>query len=222
MFLTLSAGGNAIAKGVVAVHINELLRQLESIEVTNAQTRAEERAAKEAFFAFMNAELREVYRDMPLLLREEKKLSKEEWRTLRLCVRVMLPDPLPAGGPTTEDVIATLEEYVANASAGEIGGIRTWLQSIALIVPVLSDNVREIRKFVKRELNRSEPSPIRTVLELVHSLVVFPYFSHPKADALVGYARPAHVPRGAPLLPVLDAPPERVFDVVIAGSGPAG
>src|SRR6185436_7342434 len=41
-------------------------------------------------------------------------------------------------------------------------------------------------------------------------------------DAVVGYSRPVHTPRNTPDLPVVAEPPQKVYDFVIAGSGPAG
>ncbi len=75
---------------------------------------------------------------------------------------------------------------------------------------------------VTAQLNSTDRSPIRDVLELLHSLVVFPYYAHPKCDALVHYSRPVHQPRNTPDLPVLAEPPQKVFDFAIAGAGPAG
>jgi len=223
VFSTLFVEDAPIARGVLNVHIDELIQQVESIEATNASSKEESKAAREAFFAFFNHETREVYPDLPLLIRDERKLSAEEWRTLRICVPLMLPDPLPADGPTVDDVIANLERYVAHAPADQVDGIRNVLQAAAIALPLL-DDIFDLRKIIAPELRRRSRSPLRDVLEQLHTLCVFPFYAHPKADALVGYVRPRHVRRDppTPALPLANEPPQRVFDVVIAGSGPAG
>lgn len=223
VFSTLSAQGRPIARGVLNVHIDELFRQLESVEATNASSKEEANAAKEAFFAFFNHEVREVYPDIPLLLRHDRRLSAEEWRTLRILLPHLLPKPLPANGPTVDDVIRNLERFVAHASAEQVDGIRNALQAAALALP-LADELLDLRRIFAPELRRRSRSPLRDVLDELHTLAVFPYYAQPKADDLVGYRRPAHVRRDPPTppLPVVLEPPDRVFDVVIAGSGPAG
>jgi choline dehydrogenase-like flavoprotein len=223
VFATLFTADAPIARGVLNVHIDQLMRQLQSIEATNASTLAEAAAAREAFFAFFNHEVREVYPDIPLLLRDERRLSTEERRALRHALPVMLPDPLPADGPTIEETISNLERYVSFAPADQIEGIRAALQAAAIALPLL-DDLLDLRRIAAPELRRRSRSPIRDVLEQLHTLAVFPYYSHPKSDAMVGYVRPSHRPHTVPpgALPIVDQPPDRVFDVVIAGSGPAG
>lgn len=223
IFSTLFVGNDAIARGVLNVHIDELFRQMESIQATNASNEAEARAAEGAFFAFFNHATREIYPDLPMLLRHDRKLSTEEWRALRILLPVLLPKPLPADGPSVDEVIANLERFVANASPEQVGNIRNALQGAALALPLL-DDLLDLRSIVATELRRRSRSPLRDVLEELHTLAVFPYYAHPKADALVGYERPSHIRRTppTPALPVVLEPPDRVFDVVIAGSGPAG
>lgn len=223
VFSELTVEGRPIAKGVLNVHIDEMFRQLESIEATNASSKREAEAAKEAFFQFFNHEVREVYPDIPLLLRHDRRLSAEEWRALRILLPHLLPDPLPADGPSIDDVIRNLERFVAEAPKEQVDGIRNALQGAALALPLL-DDVLDLRRIIAPELRRRSRSPLRDVFDQIHTLAVFPYYAHPKADALVGYERPVHVRREppSPALPVVDEPPDRIFDVVIAGSGPAG
>jgi choline dehydrogenase-like flavoprotein len=222
VYLTLSAQGNAVAKGVVSVHITEFVRQLDSLHVTGAVDEAEEAAAKEIFFSFMNAEVREIYPGIPLILRQKGRLTLEERRTIELCARVILPDPLPAEGPQIGEVVDALERFMKTTSADEIDDFRQWFQAFGLIVPILDDDLRGLRRFVRDQLKAKTQTPIRDVLSFVHSLVALPYYSHVKTDRVVGYARPVHVARTGRTLPVQDEPPNREFDVVIAGSGPAG
>lgn len=220
--LTLSTEQSPIAKGVVTVHPAEMVRQLDSIQITGAGSKAEEAAAKEAFFAFMNRELRDVYPGMPLILKEEGRLTLEERRTLELCIRCMLPDPLPADGAQMDDILDTLERTLANTTSPEADEIRNWVHAVGLIVPIFDSDVAGVRRFIADALESDALTPVRDVMAMIHSLVVLPYYSHPKTDALVGYKRPAHVPHGTPALPVSEEPPDREFDVAIAGSGPAG
>jgi choline dehydrogenase-like flavoprotein len=222
VFCTLHAKNRPIARGVLHVNLSELLLQVQSMTVTGATSADEEREAREAFFAFFNRVVREVYPYVPLLLKEEARLTREELETLRFCARLMLPDPLPADGPGIDDVVNNLERFVGHAPESQVRDIRNALQAAGIALPALGVDPRDVRDFVKRELRRASPSPVRDVLEQIHTLIAFPYYSHPKADAIVGYHRPRHVPRAETRLPVLDVPPEREFDVVIAGSGPAG
>lgn len=220
--LTLSTEHSPIARGVVTVHPAEFVRQLDSIQVTGAGSGDERRAAKEAFFAFMNRELRDVYPGMPLILKEEGRLTLEERRTLELCIRCMLPDPLPSDGAQMEDLLDSLERTLANTDSPEADEIRNWVHAVGLIVPVIGSDVGAVRRFIRDSLKSHALTPVRDVMTMIHSLVVLPYYSHPKTDRRVGYRRPAHVPHDTPVLPVAADPPDREFDVAIAGSGPAG
>jgi choline dehydrogenase-like flavoprotein len=220
--LTLSTAHSPIASGVVTVHPAEFIRQLDTLEVSGATSANERRAAREAFFAFMNRELRDVYPGMPLLLKEAGRLTLEERRTLELCIRCMLPDPLPAGGAQVDDVLDTLERTLANTTSPEADEIRNWVHAVGLIVPVIGGDLPAVRRFIADALESDALTPVRDVMSMIHSLVVLPYYSHPRTDALVGYRRPVHTPHGTPTLPVTAEPPDREFDVAIAGSGPAG
>lgn len=222
VFATLFAGGQPIAKGLLNVHIDELLRQLDSMEATNTSSRAEASAARDAFFAFFNHEAREVYPEIPLLLRDDRRLSDEERRALRICLPIMLPSPMPAGGPTVDEVIANLERFVALANPQQLSDIRNTLRAASLALPLL-DDILNLRRIAAIELRRKSRSPLYDVLDQLHTLAVFPFYSHPKMDAVVGYQRPTHVRRTPTTsLPVAADPPARLFDVVIAGTGPAG
>jgi choline dehydrogenase-like flavoprotein len=220
--LTLSTQHSPIASGIVTVHPAEFVRQLDTLVVSGASSADEERAAREAFFAFMNRELRDVYPGMPLLLKEEGRLTLEERRTLELCIRCMLPDPLPAGGAQMDDILETLERTLASTKSPEADEMRNWVHAVGLIVPIIASDVGAVRRFIADALKSNALTPVRDVMTMIHSLVVLPYYSHPKTDALVGYDRPRHRPHNTPTLPVSEDPPDREFDVAIAGSGPAG
>jgi choline dehydrogenase-like flavoprotein len=222
MSAQLIADGRPIARGVLNVHIDALLRQLDWLEPTRVSSDADASAARAAFFDFFNRETREVYPDIPTILEDERRLTNAERRALRVCLPIMLPRPLPANGPTVEEVIAQLERFIAVARADQLNDIRNTLRAAALALPLL-DDILNLRRIAAIELRRLSRSPLRDVLEQLHTLAVFPFYSHPKADTVVGYQRPEHVHRApTPSLPVAADPPDRTFDVVIAGSGPAG
>jgi choline dehydrogenase-like flavoprotein len=190
--------------------------------VTGARSDDEESAARQTFLGFFNAQLRDVYPNLPLLFQYAAELTPEQRRTLVLCARLLLPANLPANGPQFDDITAALDRFLANASSTLLTTIGEWLQAIGTFIPPGASDVTLFRILVTLQLNNTDRSPIRDVLQLIHTLVVFPYYAHSKADALVGYTRPQHSPRNTPDLPVLSEPPDQVFDFVIAGSGPAG
>jgi cholesterol oxidase len=68
VFLQLRRSGAPLAAGVVRVHVIEFLRQLQSMKVTGTDRPSERTAALKAFFAFMNDELRQIYRGFPRIV----------------------------------------------------------------------------------------------------------------------------------------------------------
>ena len=220
--LTLQSGGQFAASGIVRLHILDFVRQIQSCRVTGAGSQEEEEAARQTFFGFVNGQLREVYGNLPTIFKDTTQLSPEQRRILTLLARLLLPAKLPPDGPQFDDIDAALDRFLANASSTLLETITGWLQAIGTFIPPDVSDVTLLRLLVTAQLNNTDRSPIRDVLQLIHLLVVFPYYSHPKADALVGYTRPEHRPRNTPDLPVVSEPPQRVFDVAIAGSGPAG
>src|SRR5262249_48894873 len=67
IFARIQKDGQTISAGITTVHIDELIDQLLSMTVHDATNVAEQGAAREAFFTFMNAQLRQVYPNLPLL-----------------------------------------------------------------------------------------------------------------------------------------------------------
>jgi hypothetical protein len=65
--LTVERDGQICGAGITRVHLPELLKQLQSMEVTGAKKPSERGAAKKAFFGFMNDELRRIYKYFPRL-----------------------------------------------------------------------------------------------------------------------------------------------------------
>ena len=220
--LTLQENGGLAGTGIVRANILDVVRQIQSCKVIDAQSEHEERAARQAFLGFVNGELREVYPNLPLIFKETMQLTPEQRRTLTLCAKVLLPQDLPQAGPQFDDILQALDRFLANASSTLLNTISEWLQAIGTFLPPEITDVSLLRLLVTMQLNTTDRSPIRDLLQLVHTLVVFPYYSHPKADHLIGYSRPVHRPRNTPDLPVLPQPPDKIFDFVIAGSGPAG
>lgn len=219
--LTLEADGHLAGSGVAHENLLDFVRQVQSCRVTGARSESESDAARAAFLGFFNGELREVYPELPLLFPNTAHFSPEQKRALELCARLLLPAKLPAGGPQIGDVTEALDRFLANASASLLSTITNWLQVIGTFLPEGADP-KLLRLLVTAALNDTSRSPIRDVLGLLHTLVVFPYYSHAKADAVLGYQRPVHHPRNTPDLPVVEEPPDRVYDFAIAGSGPAG
>ena len=220
--LTMQADGQLAGSGVVRSNLLDFVRQLQSCRVTGAKSADEEHAARKTFLGFLNAELREVYPTLPVIFADTAQFTPEQRRTLELCARLLLPADLPPAGPQIDDVTSALDRFLANASASLLTTITNWLQVIGTFIPADGADPRLLRLLVTAQLNNTARSPIRDVLQLIHTLVVFPYYSHAKADKLLGYSRPVHQPRNTPDLQVVAEPPDRVFDFVIAGSGPAG
>jgi len=220
--LVLQSNGEVAGTGVAQSHILDFVRQIQSCKVEGAQSDDERQAACQAFFGFVNGQLRAVYPSLPLIFTHTTELTPEQRKTLTLCARLLLPPNLPPNGPQFDDINAELDRFLANASSDLLTTVTGWLQAIGTFLPSQLTDVTLLRMLVTAQLNNTDRSPIRDVLELLHSLVVFPYYAHPKCDALVNYSRPVHQPRNTPDLPVLAEPPNQVFDCVIAGSGPAG
>jgi choline dehydrogenase-like flavoprotein len=152
----------------------------------------------------------------------ERPLTQELERVLRLLAEVMLPMPLPARGPSIDDVAAAIRAFLAKASGKQVQQIRLLLEIVNGIIPVLKLKLDEIRKRVSVVLDNENNSALRGALAGIHQLVVFAYYADAKTDYLLGYARPQHRPGHRAALPVAIRVPNRVFDVVIAGTGPAG
>ena len=143
-------------------------------------------------------------------------------KVLALLAEVLLPTPLPANGPSIADVVAGIERFLGLASGKQVQTIRTLLQVVSLFIPVLDLAESDLRKLVASALADESDSPIRTALGGIHQIVAFAYYANEKVDQLLGYSRPVHLPEHKTNLPVTAKIPNRVFDVVIAGTGPAG
>ena len=228
LFLVLKQGGNEVARGTLRIHVAEFFRQVDTITIvgTPPPNKTEEREAREVFFSFMNTQLREVYKEVPEIFRDDDALSPEERKTLELLIRVMLPDPLPADGPQFQDVVDSLNMFLADASVRQIDDLRGALRVASIIVPLLKKDVKKLRQLVAETMARRERTDLRDTFDTLQSLLALPYYAHPKADAMLGYRRPILADekvRPDPSNLRVDAvPPAREFDVVVIGSGPSG
>src|SRR5262245_39013137 len=224
LYVQATAAGPPVAAGVTRVHVNDLLDQIASSQVTGAVSESERAAARAAFLTFINAQLSQVYPHLPFLCRgdEDRYLTSAEWRALSLVVSVMLPNPLPASGPSIQDTVENLQNFIRNADPQALENIRHWLGIAGLIAPLAQGFLPAIRQAIQQTLESGTADTHRTVCELLHRVAVLPYFSHPKADTLVDYHRPQFTPAHNTQLPIKRLPSPRTFDVAIIGAGVAG
>lgn len=211
-----------VASGTLTCQLDQLLRQYEGILADGRQVLADLSAARQKLQAFLNTKLAAIYPHLPQILASGRCMPDGIAKTLALLAGVLLPTPLPANGPSIDDVVAGIERFLAVASGKQVQTIRTLLQVISLFIPVLDLAENDIRKLVAAVLADESNSPIRTALSGVHQIVAFAYYASSKADQLLGYSRPVHLPEHKTSLPVTTGIPDRIFDVVIAGTGPAG
>ena len=113
-------------------------------------------------------------------------------------------------------------DFSRKLSGKDVQRIRTLLQIIGIFIPILELDPDKIRDIAGSILSKEEDSLIRGAVAGIHQIVVFAYYADTHADQLIGYARPAHRPMHHTHFPVTAGVPGRVFDVVIAGTGPAG
>lgn len=222
VFARIQVDGKTVAAGVTSVHFDELVEQLLSMQVARAADLGEQVSARAAFFTFMNQELRQVYPGLPALFHHDDRryLRPSEWRALAFIAQAMLPDPLPLGGPTIDDTVANLQAFVREASEEALDEIRSLLRVIGTFSPLFDP--RQIRALLRQHMSPANTA-LLDVVDRLKLLAVVPYYAHPRADALVGYARPTFTRTLQTRLDVRDAPPTATtFDCVIVGAGVAG
>lgn len=222
VFARVQCNGKTVAAGVTSVHFDELMDQLLSMRVHDAKDLADDIAARQAFFSFMNAELSQVYPGLPALFHHDDRrfLRPSEWRALAFIARAMLPDPLPAQGPSVDDAVLNVQSFLRNATPSALDEIRGLLRALGLITPLL--NPTHVRKVLRALIKDGDPK-VLDIVDQLKLVAAVPYYAHPKADAVVGYKRPVFAPPNRTRLATTAAPPTtQVFDVVIVGAGVAG
>ena len=222
MYASIANVKGVIASGTLTCRLDELLRQYEGILADGQHVLADLSAAREKLQVFLNAKLAAIYPHLPPMLASGRSMPDGVSKVLALLAEVLLPTPLPANGPSIADVVGGIERFLGLASGKQVQTIRTLLQVISLFIPILDLAESDLRKLVASVLADESDSPIRTALSGIHQIVAFAYYANNKADQLLGYSRPVHLPEHKTNLPVTAKIPNRVFDVVIAGTGPAG
>jgi choline dehydrogenase-like flavoprotein len=224
LYVNIAQDGPPMAAGITRVHVDELLRQMATLAVTGTSDEGEKFAARAAFLTFMNQQLSQVYEGLPFLFRLDpsRYLEPGEWRALSLLMTVMLPRNLPPNGPSIRDTAANLENFVRHADPTALEQIRSALRLVGAVAPLAGGAVNEIRKVMREILEGRLHPNLRSTAELVHRMAVLPYFSHPKADPLVGYKRPQLRPSRNTRIDVRNQPGARKYDVIVIGAGVAG
>ncbi len=222
VYASVEGTAGLVAAGALTSPLDDLLRAYEGVLVDGERGIAAIAPAVQGFHDFLNRNLTAIYPHLPPMLVAGREMPDGLWRTLQILAEVLLPTPLPANGPAVDDVVGGIEGFLAAASGKQVQQIRTLLQVISLFVPILQLELGEIRKAVAAVLANESDSLIRDALSGVHQIVTFAYYANQKADGLLGYARPVHKAVHKTTFPVSAAIPNRVFEVVIAGTGPAG
>jgi choline dehydrogenase-like flavoprotein len=208
-------------KGSVKGATPATIRQIQRPEVLGAADAGQTQAARDAFVAFVHAGVAKAYPGFPRPFQPRAALTPEAWYLLSIVASLFLPDPLAPEGPDLSDVLDNLETFLTESSGSQISRVGQLLDFVAQVLPLENVDRQELKLTIRRELAGSS-TLLRTILQSLHLLVVFPYYAHPKGGAVVGYVPPVIRPKARVTLAVADAPPDRVFDVAIVGSGPAG
>ena len=221
LHVVLEAEGTQLATGQLTRSIEDTLRQLLSVRALRAEGAARTEA-RDAFLELYNRACADVHPDLPTLVSNGGPLTPTERRALLLAATVMLPVNLPASGPTNQQAIDQLSTFIGNADQAAFSSLRTELQLLGKTTPFLRGFVPEIRKFALGILESDRSNLLRPLLDSLHKVAVLGYYSHARADALLGYRRPTFAPLNRTALPVRTKPTTREFDVVIVGAGVAG
>jgi len=219
---TIENSMGPVSSGVLSCRLDELLPAYEGLLAEGRHAVAEISPVLQRFHDFLNRKLTAIYPHLPPILVAGSEMPDGLWRTLEILAEVLLPTPLPANGPAIDDVVQGIERFLAAASGKQVQQIRTLLQVISIFIPILEMEVDKIREDVAAVLANEKDSLIRQAVSGIHQIVAFAYYADKKADPLLGYARPIHKPGHQTTLTASAAIPNRVFDVVIAGTGPAG
>src|SRR5207245_9258179 len=124
---------------------------------------------------------------------------------LAFIARVMLPAHLPAEGPGIDEAVGNVQRFVRNASPEGLDEIRSRLRLLGTFAPLFSGAVPLLRKWLQENLPKLT-GPQLDLIDQLKQVAVVPYYAHPRADGLVGYARPAFRPRQKTRLPTIEGP----------------
>lgn len=222
--IDLSRPDEAVATGMLRVHLEDLFGQVSSMRFPGTQSQLERDHAQQKFMAFMNGELADVYAVLPLLFRESRSLVWHQHLLIAFLLEVFIPGPKAA---TPAEVIEQLEQYLANSSLSFAG----LLDAVAGPLRLVGGNLAQLDPMAVRALVRDVlETPVTNVLQKVardamksmHQLLVAAYYACPSVDASIGYTRvtTSSGPWSTPLR--MTPRPVGQYDVVIAGSGVAG
>lgn len=210
-------------EGTLSSEVCDLIDRYENCTVVGAGSGLEIKAGRNSFLALVNRRLKRTYPHSPDLLSADLGITDGLWHVLEFLTEVMLPADLPRSGPSIDDTVARIKTFLDNATISEAKTIKALLQIIGLFVPLFELILPEIRDVVRDILDTEADSIIRQALVGLHQIITLAYYSSPKADDLLGYARPRHQAEHHTSLPVTsEFPTGRKFDVVIAGTGPGG
>jgi choline dehydrogenase-like flavoprotein len=179
-----------------------------------------DRAVAAELKGFFNSILSRSFRPLPRVFSTDSFLTPGERALLAAVVRALLPDPMPASGPTALQTVDQIERMLRHGRGPALAQLRTVLGILGPLLPPGLPYSRLLR-FGVSTASRRPSARVWATLSLMQRTVTFAYYSHPRAYRLLGYARPAP-PEPAAALPVHTAIPGGVWDLVIVGTGPAG
>lgn len=218
--VTLQAAGAAMP-GSLHGSTSATIKSFQSPDVLGAPSPADAQAGREEFLAFVHGEITKAYPFFPRPFQARSALNRDAWYLLSVLASVLLVESPPPDGPNLSEVLDNLEAFLRESAGGQISRVSQLLDFVAAVVPLDGVDRKELRRKIRGELE-GPASLLRQILQALHLLVVFPYYAHPRGGRLIGYKPPPIRPRANLTLAVSDAPPDRVFDVAIVGSGVAG
>jgi choline dehydrogenase-like flavoprotein len=219
--------GRMVAKGHARATLADALNQFQMLEVRGAPGRQERRAAELSFARFMNQQMQQVFPNL-FVARVGMPLNPFEQLALHLLADAILPR---ARAIPPEEVVRNVERFLTQAEVPALDSIRDALSVLGALGGIFQlRNPRRVRQLIEGILLFSPPGQVRDAADLIHSVVMIPYFAHPSVDGQVGYARFQRPPSSMPapqndvegaLISSQDAEASP-YDFVIAGSGVAG
>lgn len=221
LYCTIVAAGGIVAAGITRVGIADLLTL--TMEGLRANDR-EIKAMRRDFTAFMNAEISEVYPDVPLLVAQPKRLSSEQLKAAEFLLKVLLPKNLPQAGPQWDALLENLQRFLRNSQGDQLAGLLSNLTLLGFVDDILQQvhNLDEWRRKVEKKLADPERDFLRDLLDQVLPVAAMPYWGDARSHAVIGFQRGTPVPRGKINIPVRAKPAEAEYDYVIIGGGVAG